>query len=179
MVIGQFHTPGRVVFWEITASTHWIGGWKDPRAALDAVEKSKFLAPAWNLTRSLSRPVRSLVSILTELPIWPSALVIIYQYGHAGPRSRVSYSLTVPAVCFHNRLRFLRNATVELRVISSGVSERQLRPEADPVSRPATQFSAWGEFPVWRKHWSVVVIVATIILPTVVKLYFPLPHMPS
>jgi hypothetical protein len=28
-----------------TPGTHWIGGWVDPRAGLDDVEKKKFLTP--------------------------------------------------------------------------------------------------------------------------------------
>jgi hypothetical protein len=35
---GRF-TPGR----ERSPGTHWIGGWMDPKASLDDVEKRKFL----------------------------------------------------------------------------------------------------------------------------------------
>jgi hypothetical protein len=35
--LGRF-TPG-----ERAPSTHWIGGWVDPRAGLDDVERTKFL----------------------------------------------------------------------------------------------------------------------------------------
>jgi hypothetical protein len=34
-------TPG-----ERTHGTHWIGGWMDPRAGLDGVEKKKFDGPS-------------------------------------------------------------------------------------------------------------------------------------
>jgi hypothetical protein len=33
-----------------TASTHWIGGWMDPRAYLEAVKKRTSLATGWNRT---------------------------------------------------------------------------------------------------------------------------------
>jgi hypothetical protein len=36
--------PGRFTPGERAPSTHWIGGWVDPRACLDGVEKRKFLA---------------------------------------------------------------------------------------------------------------------------------------
>jgi hypothetical protein len=35
--------PGRFTTGEKAPSTHWIGGWVDPRAGLDDVEKRKFL----------------------------------------------------------------------------------------------------------------------------------------
>jgi hypothetical protein len=42
--------PGRFATWERTLSTHWIGGWVDPRAGLEAVDKRKnYLASAGNL----------------------------------------------------------------------------------------------------------------------------------
>jgi hypothetical protein len=31
--------PGRFTHWERAPSTHWIGGWVDPRVGLDDVEK--------------------------------------------------------------------------------------------------------------------------------------------
>jgi hypothetical protein len=34
--------PGHFTPWERAPSTHWIGGWVDPRAGLDNVEKRKF-----------------------------------------------------------------------------------------------------------------------------------------
>jgi hypothetical protein len=35
--------PGRFTPGEIAPGTHWIGGWVDPRAGLDDMEKRKFL----------------------------------------------------------------------------------------------------------------------------------------
>jgi hypothetical protein len=36
--------PGRFTLGETTRGTHWIGGWVDPGAGPDDVEKRKFLA---------------------------------------------------------------------------------------------------------------------------------------
>jgi hypothetical protein len=41
------------------AVTHWIGGWVDPRAGLDDVEKRKFLTLPGLELRPLGRPARS------------------------------------------------------------------------------------------------------------------------
>jgi hypothetical protein len=35
--------PGRFTLGERAPGTHWVGGWVDPRARLDDVEKRKFL----------------------------------------------------------------------------------------------------------------------------------------
>jgi hypothetical protein len=35
---------GRLTPWERAPSTHWIGGWVDPRAGLDDMEKRKLLS---------------------------------------------------------------------------------------------------------------------------------------
>jgi hypothetical protein len=35
--------PGRFAPAERSPGTHWIGGWVDPRAGLDDIEKRKFL----------------------------------------------------------------------------------------------------------------------------------------
>jgi hypothetical protein len=51
---GQLHTSGR-----FTSGTHWIGGWVDPRAGLDDVEKKKFLTLLGLELRPLGRPARS------------------------------------------------------------------------------------------------------------------------
>jgi len=37
--------PGRFTSREKAAGTHWIGGWEDPRAGLDAVVKIKIPSP--------------------------------------------------------------------------------------------------------------------------------------
>jgi hypothetical protein len=47
--------PSRFTPGERAADTHWIGGWVDPRAGLDDVEKRKFLALPWLEIRPLSR----------------------------------------------------------------------------------------------------------------------------
>jgi hypothetical protein len=62
-VSGQLHAT--VAF---TPGTHWIGGWVDPRAGLDAVEKKKFPVPATSLTLKPQSSSLSPVTIPTELP---------------------------------------------------------------------------------------------------------------
>jgi len=42
--------PGRFIRGETVPSTHWTGGWLNPRAGLDAVAKGKFPAPGGNRT---------------------------------------------------------------------------------------------------------------------------------
>jgi hypothetical protein len=44
---------------ERAPGTHWIGGWMDPRAGVDDVEKRKFLALPRLELRPLGRPARS------------------------------------------------------------------------------------------------------------------------
>jgi hypothetical protein len=39
--------------------THWVGGWVDPRAGLNEVEKRKFLTPPGLKLRPLGRPAHS------------------------------------------------------------------------------------------------------------------------
>jgi hypothetical protein len=36
---GQLHTPAALTPGERASGTHWIGGWIDPRACLDDMEK--------------------------------------------------------------------------------------------------------------------------------------------
>jgi hypothetical protein len=48
--LGRFTPPPR---------THWIGGWVDPRAGLDNVEKRKFLTLLGLKLQPLGRPARS------------------------------------------------------------------------------------------------------------------------
>jgi hypothetical protein len=55
--------PGR-----FTAGTHWIGGWVDPRAGLDDVEKRQFLALPGLELRTLRRPARSQSLYLLRYP---------------------------------------------------------------------------------------------------------------
>jgi hypothetical protein len=47
-------TPG-----ERAPGTHWIGGWVDPRADMDDVEKRKFLTLLGFELQPLGRPARS------------------------------------------------------------------------------------------------------------------------
>jgi hypothetical protein len=52
-IIHKFYFP-------TAPGTRWIGGWVDPRAGLDNVEKRKFLTLPGLELRPLSRPARSL-----------------------------------------------------------------------------------------------------------------------
>jgi hypothetical protein len=51
--------PGRFTPGETPSGTHWIGGWMDPRAGLEDVEKRKFLILPGVELRPLGRPARS------------------------------------------------------------------------------------------------------------------------
>jgi hypothetical protein len=51
--------PGRFTPGERAPRTHWIGGWVNPRAGLDDVEKRKFLTLPGLELRPLGRPARS------------------------------------------------------------------------------------------------------------------------
>jgi hypothetical protein len=57
--------PDRFTPGEMVAGTHSIRGWVGPRAALDAVGKRRNPSPFRE--SNPGRPVRSLVTILTEL----------------------------------------------------------------------------------------------------------------
>jgi hypothetical protein len=50
---------GRFTLGEITPVTHWIGGWLDPRAGLDDLEKRKSLSLPGPQLRPLGRPACS------------------------------------------------------------------------------------------------------------------------
>jgi hypothetical protein len=57
---GSASCPGRLNPGERAPGTHWIGGWADPRAGLDDVEKRKFLIlPGLNSDPSVVQPVAS------------------------------------------------------------------------------------------------------------------------
>jgi hypothetical protein len=59
----------RPLYPEVRSSgTHWTGGWVGHRAGLDAVAKRKKSRHCLCRELNPSRPARSLVSILTELP---------------------------------------------------------------------------------------------------------------
>jgi hypothetical protein len=51
--------PGHCTPGERVSGTHWIGGWVDPRASLDDVEKRKFLILPGLEIRPLGRAARS------------------------------------------------------------------------------------------------------------------------
>jgi hypothetical protein len=51
--------PDRFTPGERALGTHWIGGWVDPRAGLDDVEKKKFLTLPELKLRPLGRSARS------------------------------------------------------------------------------------------------------------------------
>jgi hypothetical protein len=50
---------GRFTSGEKAPGTYWIGGWVDPRAGLDDVEKRKYLTLPGLELRPLGRPARS------------------------------------------------------------------------------------------------------------------------
>jgi hypothetical protein len=49
----------RYTLGEKSPGTHWIGGWVDPRASLDDVEKRKFLTLPGLELKPLGRPASS------------------------------------------------------------------------------------------------------------------------
>jgi hypothetical protein len=51
--------PGRFTHGERAPSTYWIGGWVDPRASVDDMEKRKFLTISGIDLRPLSHPAHS------------------------------------------------------------------------------------------------------------------------
>jgi hypothetical protein len=59
-VSGQLHAPAALPPEETACGAHLIGGWVDPRAGLDDVEKRKFLTlPGLELRTSVFQPVAS------------------------------------------------------------------------------------------------------------------------
>jgi hypothetical protein len=63
-VSGQLHVPSDLSLGKTAPSSHWIGGWVDPRTALDAVGKRKFHSPFRDYNSC--SPVCIEVTILTE-----------------------------------------------------------------------------------------------------------------
>jgi hypothetical protein len=51
--------PGRFTLGERALGTHWVGGWLEPRAALDDMDKRKFLTLPGLEFRHLGPPGRS------------------------------------------------------------------------------------------------------------------------
>jgi hypothetical protein len=83
-------TPG-----ERARGTHWIGGWVDPRAGLDDMEKIKFLT--LTRLRPLSRPASSqslyrlcypgsrnwlIYSNIAQAEIWIQKVLLPIYFGH-------------------------------------------------------------------------------------------------
>jgi hypothetical protein len=62
--------PGSFTPGEKVPATHWIGGWVDPRASLDVVEKRKFFSLPRLELRPLDRPGhrQSLYRLRNETP---------------------------------------------------------------------------------------------------------------
>jgi hypothetical protein len=58
-----------------TPDTHWIGGWVNPRASLDDVEKRKFFPLTGLVLRPLGRPARN--QSLYRLS-YPGSYICIY-----------------------------------------------------------------------------------------------------
>jgi hypothetical protein len=58
-VSDQFHAPAAFTLGERARDTHWVGGWVDPRAGVDDMEKRKFLILPGLKLRPLGRPARS------------------------------------------------------------------------------------------------------------------------
>jgi hypothetical protein len=55
----SLHAPAALPPGKEPPATHWIGGWVDPRAGLDDLEKWKFLTPPGLELRPLGRPASS------------------------------------------------------------------------------------------------------------------------
>jgi hypothetical protein len=58
-VSSQLHAPAALLPGKKPPGTHWIGGWVDPRAGMDDVEKRKFLTLLGLELQPLGRPARS------------------------------------------------------------------------------------------------------------------------
>jgi hypothetical protein len=69
-------TPG-----EWAPSTHWIGGWMDPRAGLDDVEKRKFQTLPGLELRPLSRPTHSQSLYRLRCPVSCSKCTLSLESG--------------------------------------------------------------------------------------------------
>jgi hypothetical protein len=60
VVIGQLHAPTGLPLGKAPPPLYnWIGGWVDPRASLDDLEKRKFFTLPGLEVQPLSRPARS------------------------------------------------------------------------------------------------------------------------
>jgi hypothetical protein len=54
----QLHAPATLPLGRVPG-THWIGGWVDPRASLDDLEKRKYLTLSGLKLQPLSHPAQS------------------------------------------------------------------------------------------------------------------------
>jgi hypothetical protein len=61
-----------------TSGTNWIGGWVNPRAGLDDVEKRKFLPLPGLALRPLGRPARSQLVYRMSYPGSKTSLYLLY-----------------------------------------------------------------------------------------------------
>jgi hypothetical protein len=80
-ISGHFHAPR-----ERAPGTHWIGGWVDPRAGLDAVAKRKIPSPCRE--SNPCRQARGLVAIpatnyvsYTQLSSYPMGIRVSFPTG--------------------------------------------------------------------------------------------------
>jgi hypothetical protein len=71
-VSGQFYAPATLLPREGAPGTHWIGGWVDPRAGLDAVAKRKIPSPCRG-----SNPDRPIHSLITTTTTTTTIIIII------------------------------------------------------------------------------------------------------
>jgi hypothetical protein len=78
-VSGQLHAQAALPSGERTSGTNWIGGWLGPRAGLDTVAKTISSRPYRE--SNPGRPVRNLVTVLTELRQLQSHVISQYKCG--------------------------------------------------------------------------------------------------
>jgi hypothetical protein len=95
--------PRPLFSWGNTPWTHWIGGWVNPRAGLDELEKRKFLALLGVELQPLGRPARSqsLYRLCTKpsdlkgdncrVPIFRRATILIFWISQLTPWNIVSF----------------------------------------------------------------------------------------
>jgi hypothetical protein len=102
--------PGRFTPRERTPGTHWIGGWVNPRAGLDDVEKRKFLTLPGLELQPLSRPACSQSLYRLRYPgstIRLSGFKNAYPYLYAYTPVRCLRVCPISAMSFAIQLKFL------------------------------------------------------------------------
>jgi hypothetical protein len=120
--------PGRFTPGERSSGTYWIGGWVDPRAGLNDIEKRKFLTLPGLELRPLCRPARSQSRIKVVVPKMCAThyfqLVYIYYQIQQSEYKLLQFSSEVKsgsiksvttAICTHSR-RLLEVVLEELTV---------------------------------------------------------------